>query len=789
MLTPEEERELELLELRELEAREAASQAPQQAEAAPGYDESNRFRDQLAMAAQGATLGFGDEIASMGSALGREVGSWVGLADDADVMDRYNQRQAESRANREAYREAHPVEAITTEIGGGFLTGGLGAGRAAAAVGARSLGGRLLQKAAARRAQQPGIVSATRRAATEGAIAGIGGAEGGLEERLQGAGTGAAFGGVMGAGLGGLGRLGRVVSDNRTGGQSMGRVQDGDFRPLNMVNDTGLGAFYRNFIGRTYGGGDKLRAQGKQWVDAAKDEVTESRAGLVAARDARAQSEMGATRRAEDFARGYKEERLAPLAREADEISGNLAKAADDLDARLIDIDQQAARAKKGLGEVEPQARAAVERDVDSFRRATARESLPESAGKLRDDIVDMEPLEARDAINRWWRKDGFREVKNETYDWGASKGVQDNLRTLLSENPDMVLEVGDVFEKVPALAARMQKAALRGGKASGTELSIGDMVKVLSEPTGISGDAFMGLRNTFAKAANKSRNQAGRRVVKEFDRVIEDRLLQTGGEEAVDRFRDQLTRYGDSRTFDGAVRSSFKDRGRFTPDSWLTNTKIMNPDRATSQAAWRSREQAQRGLEKAKAAVTTGREEVADQVKVLKRAAKKDVKKETRKLKKAKARLAEAQAEVKERATRWKKVKKQRDPRLRAAKRRVRASEATMAGSKERLMDVVRSDVPGNTSGLSTFLSTEELAGIVTPRSSNPLTNFAVNLPLGSRIGEIMAREGVQRALGGDYLAQRVLSEALRKGTPVTRDITGAVARTGALESTSGDR
>ena len=176
-MTPEEralmERRLKELKLQKLKQQRAQMQAQAQPEPeAPAYDESNLTRDRLGMAAQGATLGFGDEITSGLSAVGRELGSWVGLADEGTVADRYNERQDRVRDEREAYREANPYEAMALEMGGGMLTGGLGAGRAAASIGVRTLGRNVMGSVARDRARREAVKAAPSWKRTAGILAG-----------------------------------------------------------------------------------------------------------------------------------------------------------------------------------------------------------------------------------------------------------------------------------------------------------------------------------------------------------------------------------------------------------------------------------------------------------------------------------------------------------------------------------------------------------------------------------------------------------------------------------------
>lgn len=118
---------------------------------------------------QGLTFGFGDEIASaIQSALG---------SGDYDTLQRRKKRQ------REAFERNQPTTALLSELGGGLLTGGLGAGKVLASQAFRN---------APRAARIAGISGL---GAAEGGLYGAGTAEEG--QRLQGAADSAATGAVF----------------------------------------------------------------------------------------------------------------------------------------------------------------------------------------------------------------------------------------------------------------------------------------------------------------------------------------------------------------------------------------------------------------------------------------------------------------------------------------------------------------------------------------------------------------------------------------------------------------
>lgn len=126
---------------------------------------------------QGLSLGFGDEI---------EAGLRTGFG----FLGDYDKTVKDVRDDIKEFRDANAPLALGLEIGGGLLTGGLGAGRVASS----ALGRKILEKAGT--TGFGGLVGAG-----EGAIAGAGSAEGDLGDTALGALGGATLGGAFGATL------------------------------------------------------------------------------------------------------------------------------------------------------------------------------------------------------------------------------------------------------------------------------------------------------------------------------------------------------------------------------------------------------------------------------------------------------------------------------------------------------------------------------------------------------------------------------------------------------------
>ena len=126
---------------------------------------------------QGLSFGFGDEL---------EAGLRTGFG----FLGDYDKTVKDVRGNIKDFREENPATALGLELGGGLLTGGLGAGRVAGT----ALGRNIINKVGT-----TGFGGAV--GATEGAIAGAGSANGDLGDRAVGALAGGTLGGAFGATL------------------------------------------------------------------------------------------------------------------------------------------------------------------------------------------------------------------------------------------------------------------------------------------------------------------------------------------------------------------------------------------------------------------------------------------------------------------------------------------------------------------------------------------------------------------------------------------------------------
>ena len=163
---------------------------------------------------QGAAYGFGDEIEGAVTGTGRYLadqarGLFGGAKPTLGFVDSVYGDIDRVRAENEAFRKANPYLTTALQVGGGALTGPLGAGRAAARNAAAGL--------------VPKVVRGMGRGALQGGLSGLGRAEGdftsleGLQKRGLGLVTGAGTGLVVGGGMPLVQEASRAILDSTFG--------------------------------------------------------------------------------------------------------------------------------------------------------------------------------------------------------------------------------------------------------------------------------------------------------------------------------------------------------------------------------------------------------------------------------------------------------------------------------------------------------------------------------------------------------------------------------------------
>jgi hypothetical protein len=159
------------------------------------------------------TFGFLDEGNAGMRAVIRGIGNLV-TGKPADIGGNYDRALADERIGQDMFQEAHPVVSAAANVAGGLATGGIGAGIAPGAGAVASTGRALIPDLVAGAKSVPGmVVRSTGVGATAGAVGGFGDAEGGFQERANGAIEGAAIGGGLGALIPGVPAVSREIWD------------------------------------------------------------------------------------------------------------------------------------------------------------------------------------------------------------------------------------------------------------------------------------------------------------------------------------------------------------------------------------------------------------------------------------------------------------------------------------------------------------------------------------------------------------------------------------------------
>ncbi len=162
---------------------------------APAPDVPITGRNVARSALQGLTLGFGDEITG---GLVAGIGKLTG--DERPIGDIYREARDAERAELAAFEEANPKTALASSIGGGVISGGLGAARALATPVGKFAAAKLANIPL--RSRVPIIAGTSAATGTVGGAVGGAGAAEELSDVPREAAVGAGIGAGMGSALG-----------------------------------------------------------------------------------------------------------------------------------------------------------------------------------------------------------------------------------------------------------------------------------------------------------------------------------------------------------------------------------------------------------------------------------------------------------------------------------------------------------------------------------------------------------------------------------------------------------
>lgn len=655
------------------------------------------IRERATALTQGATFNWGDEITSAIAAAAAKPRALInslgrmrmGLPADKEYTEAYKDiHQAENERQNE-WRDNNPYESFGLEMGGALTTGGMGLRRALQATGGKSL------FAGSKWRTVPvggGVV------AVESGLAGAGAAEPG--DRVEGAKLGAALG-VGTAGVLKTAGLLKGLTKNKVA-QELGRGED--FIPLNVADDGWRGWLTRDFLGRTVGGEEVIRAQTDRVAQRSAAEAARMQEKVAALPNRFAQEEASIKTRIQQ------ESARRAAARKA-----------------AMEESKEAARAiKESVPEVKPEQIPLP--DVSPVRRQMIRQSIPDAG--VAQQAEQMPTLQAKDAAKEWWRQNGFADIKARTFGW--TDELISELEARVKERPELVLELGDVGQRIVNNAGKL-------GVQKG-------------EP--ISGDALMALRNVFARPSNVTRQgfKKGslREVVNKFDSAIEGQL----DDEAAAAFKAERTAYKNFVTLEKAVEKAFvESSGEFTPKQGLAAVKaVYGP---TAKATFYDELSSLRDAGKA----TKEAQEIANEsAKAAQKQANKQARNESASVLK-KARAVRDEQAAKDAADL---NKLQRREVLKLAKEsKTTDAKARIDKAKERVAAIAQRAPAANQSGLTKAFTT---AALLSPLGFLGAPGIVSGIALGSNIARGLASQPSQRFIAGQTAAQKRMAELLRK-------------------------
>ena len=671
----------------------------------PTEEDTSDWGDRVGAVAQGVSFGFSDEAEAAAKT------AWSKLRGETDKgwKDTWAELRAAEKADRENYKKFHPKEALALEIGGGFLTGGAGATRVA---GMRGLS-----------AARKGLLLAT----GQGALAGAGMSEGGLEERAIGAGVGGLFGVGTKLGLDAVAGAGRGLVNRRVS-QELGKGDD--FVPLNIADPEGvLGKSYKDIVGKAFG--SRVTDQTEAVIDRTRGQlhstIREGEGLAKAANAVRARTQEGTSRLIRATSRSAKEN--INIATE------NAVKTSDDQAAASI----RAIEGGAGFGD---------KMNTEQFRQQAIASAKPPWSTV---DIDGLDPQAAIRSLEQSWRS-GFQVVKGRDFDIYADDIVKDALGSI---------NRGGLDDYTTSIAALLDDKLL--GKATAS-VPVPGKPHIRTKGTRlkqtISGEDLMEARNALRREANSGvdsgksavRIEAMRRAAKTIDDEIVDQL----GDKAP-IYKQELDAWGNYQDLRDASRlKAPKGQGMFDEADWIS-VKSRGADRATT-AGRATLQQEGMGLQRTRDALQEQARDKIDDVNVNKDAANQALKRKKR-TDNTKVDVAREKSTGLVRATNRGKAKPEdMSPGYAAAKE----AEKSLEGQKPNLDNLWQR-----------AFATAALP-VVGGLSSGP-----VGVGAGILGASQASRPSVQRALAGQTDVQKLLAELLRK-------YEGSAAQKGAAATSS---
>ena len=483
----------------------------------------DKVRGVIGSAQEGQLLGFGDEIAGAGrTALDYLAPSSWGEGTQS-LTDKYKMYRDDERQNTKEFADANPKTSLALNLAGGLAT--------------PIKGPKGLPKSTGTAAKQKDIAQqAIARGVSEGAVAGVGVSEAdNLEDMAYDALEGGAWGGGTTIGLRGLGKAASVVAKKRVAEDLVDAA--GRRKPLTMVDEP-IAEAYRS-VARVPGARGRI-------VDLEQPFIEDAQSAIYRADEGLRKTKAAALSRQD-------------LLKEQDIIRGQ--NIVDDLDVRANAAIEDA---KSVPGKV-------AKKEAAKFRSDAAKQALPPHAQNILDNVDTANDITTvRGKLSNWWQNNGFREVKDNFFDFDDT--LSRNIKARMQDDADLRLALGDLTPQLKKMQAKLTDV-----QQPGSDLIPEDYIDdLLSGKYQISGDALMAMRNVFATGANgSSKNKyALRQVANVFDDFIRTNLDEIDPA-LTKQFNDQLKQYTTALTYMGASgsKAARENANRFTPSQWMTSS------------------------------------------------------------------------------------------------------------------------------------------------------------------------------------------------------------------------
>tara|TARA_Y100001973_G_C5203728_1_gene339793 strand:- start:968 stop:3451 length:2484 start_codon:yes stop_codon:yes gene_type:complete len=506
---------------------------------------NNTWQEEPSMAFKvfldGVLLGQTDEIAELIPAYLESV------SEGKDFIEVYKEKLIAADAELDRYYAENPVEAAALGIAGTFaspvtwLTGG-----AVAATRTAVLASKIAQQSALVRAAAPVAVAAAGGAA-EGYVSGMGTATIGekFEGGKEGAVSGALWGGAIDSGV----TLVRALSKRRIPQELLDK-ETGEFIPI-VFSDGKLGEqgesissrFYRDVIGKSFGGAGGLANQTDRIISKVIDNVEKLDGQLATAK--RAAENAG------ESAKKLAQSKPKITESEIERIKGVIAEKQNIIKENLS-VDE---RNIKQLAIT--QYDASVNAAESLFRQKAVKNSAPAEASQEEiQTLLNLPTREANDELYSMWRKYGFIGAKQKT-DYKI--------------NSEMVLnKIDDFF--VDDVAAEIYFS----GKPNLVKKFVEDQLSEKVLENTIKGSDLVQLRSDLGKVLSGLPEEGSmpvRGVVSEIQEYLDDIIVAQLPANKKKAFENDRTNWAFRRSLEGAIaKASVKagQRGEFTANQWL---------------------------------------------------------------------------------------------------------------------------------------------------------------------------------------------------------------------------